>query len=216
MPTEHARVYAAEITLALEYLHTRQIVYRDLKPENLLFDAQGHIKITDFGFAKVVVGRTWTLCGTHEYLAPELITRRGHGLQVDWWALGVLLFEMLAGHPPFVDETPLGIYRKIIAGKIQFPPAFDYAAKSLVKRLLTHEPSRRFGCLRDGAGDVKRHRFFRSIDWTLCLQKKLKVPYKPNTHGPRDWSLFDKYPESTESSAPVIETPEEQALFVNF
>ncbi|XP_022589857.2 cAMP-dependent protein kinase catalytic subunit PRKX [Cyclospora cayetanensis] len=216
MPTDQARLYAAEITLAFQYLHERSIVYRDLKPENLLIDAQGHIKITDFGFAKVVTGRTWTLCGTHEYLAPESITRRGHGLQVDWWALGILLFEMLAGRPPFVDDTPLGIYKKIIAGKIEFPPLFDCAAKSLVKRLLIHEPNKRYGCLRDGAEDVKNHKFFRGIDWNLCYQRKIRPLYKPNIRGPRDSSMFDTYAESTESSAPVIDAATQQALFHNF
>ncbi|KAL8439836.1 hypothetical protein Efla_004362 [Eimeria flavescens] len=216
MPTDQARLYAAEITLAFQYLHGRSIVYRDLKPENLLIDAQGHIKITDFGFAKVVVGRTWTLCGTHEYLAPESITRRGHGLQVDWWALGILLFEMLAGRPPFVDDTPLGIYKKIIAGKIEFPPLFDCAAKSLVKRLLIHEPNKRYGCLRDGAEDVKNHKFFRGIDWNLCYHKKIHPPYKPNVRGPRDSSMFDSYAESTESSAPAVDAATQQALFQNF
>lgn len=216
VPVEQARLYAAEITLAFQYLHERSIVYRDLKPENLLIDAQGHIKITDFGFAKVVVGRTWTLCGTHEYLAPESITRRGHGLQVDWWALGILLFEMLAGRPPFVDDTPLGIYKKIIAGKIEFPALFDCSAKSLIKRLLIHEPNKRYGCLKDGAEDVKNHKFFRGIDWELCYQRKIRPPYKPNIQGPRDSSMFDTYAESTESSAPVIDSATQQALFHNF
>ncbi|CDJ65456.1 AGC kinase, putative [Eimeria necatrix] len=213
---EQARLYAAEITLAFEYLHGRSVAYRDLKPENLLLDAQGHIKLTDFGFAKVVTGRTWTLCGTHEYLAPESITRRGDGLQVDWWALGILLFEMLAGRPPFVDDTPLGIYKKIIAGKVEFPPLFDSAAKSLVRRLLIHEPNKRYGCLKDGALDVKNHKFFRGLDWGLCLRRQLRPPYKPNTRGPRDSSMFDTYAESTESSAPPIDPATQQALFHNF
>ncbi|PHJ22686.1 agc kinase [Cystoisospora suis] len=216
IPTDQARLYAAEITLAFQYLHQRHIVYRDLKPENLLIDSQGHIKITDFGFAKVVKDRTWTLCGTHEYLAPESITRRGHGLPVDWWALGILLFEMLAGHPPFVDENPLAIYRKIIAGKIEFPRSFDYAAKSLVKRLLTHDPMKRYGCLKDGAEDVKNHKFFRGIDWVHCYNKNIRAPYLPNTRGPQDSSMFDKYAESTESSSPPIGAAEQQAFFDNF
>ncbi|EPR59439.1 AGC kinase [Toxoplasma gondii TgCatPRC2] len=216
IPTDQARLYAAEITLAFQYLHQRHIVYRDLKPENLLIDSQGHIKITDFGFAKVVKDRTWTLCGTHEYLAPESITRRGHGLPVDWWALGILLFEMLAGHPPFVDENPLGIYRKIIAGKIEFPRSFDYAAKSLVKRLLTHDPLKRYGCLKDGAEDVKNHKFFKGIDWVKCYNKNIRAPYLPNTRGPQDSSMFDKYAESTESSSPPIGAAEQQAFFDNF
>jgi len=129
-----SRFYAAEIVLALEYLHSKNIVYRDLKPENLLIDKDGHMKITDFGFAKVVEDRTWTLCGTPEYLAPEIIQSKGHGKAVDWWALGILIYEMLAGYPPFYDENPFGIYQKILAGKIEFPRHFDPNAKDLVKK----------------------------------------------------------------------------------
>jgi serine/threonine protein kinase len=111
--------YAGEILLALEYLHSLDTVYRDLKPENLLLTHKGHVKITDFGFAKKIEDRTWTLCGTPEYLAPEIITSKGHGKAVDWWAFGILVYEMLAGYPPFFDDNPFGIYEKILAGRLQ-------------------------------------------------------------------------------------------------
>uniref|UniRef100_G1NPF4 Protein kinase domain-containing protein n=1 Tax=Meleagris gallopavo TaxID=9103 RepID=G1NPF4_MELGA len=117
--------YSTEIICAIEYLHSKEIVYRDLKPENILLDKEGHIKLTDFGFAKKLVDRTWTLCGTPEYLAPEVIQSKGHGRAVDWWALGILIFEMLSGFPPFFDDNPFGIYQKILAGKIDFPRHLD-------------------------------------------------------------------------------------------
>ena len=108
---EAGKFYAASIVLAIQTLHQKDIVYRDLKPENLLLDGKGFLKITDFGFAKIITDRTWTLCGTPEYLAPEIIQSKGHGKGVDWWALGVLIYEMLAGYPPFYDENPFGIYQ---------------------------------------------------------------------------------------------------------
>jgi serine/threonine protein kinase len=143
-----ARFIAAEVVLTFEYMHSKDIVYRDLKPENLLLDRYGHVVITDFGFAKYIQDRTWTLCGTPEYLAPEIIQSKGHGKAVDWWALGVLIFEMLAGYPPFFDDNPFGIYEKILSGKLVIPPHFDVDAKDLVKKLLNTDRTSRLGNLK--------------------------------------------------------------------
>ena len=144
-----ALFYACEIALSLQYLHRMNIVYRDLKPENLLIDKEGHIKITDFGFAKQLTNdRTYTLCGTPEYLAPEIIkgSKVGYGKSVDWWALGILIFEMLSGYPPFYDNEPIGIYKKIVAGIIEFPRFFDVKAKDVIRKLLNPDLNYRLGC----------------------------------------------------------------------
>ncbi|CEM37945.1 unnamed protein product [Vitrella brassicaformis CCMP3155] len=216
LPNDHAKFYGAEIILAFQYLHSMNIVYRDLKPENLLIDSGGHIKITDFGFAKVVEDRTWTLCGTPEYLAPEIIQSKGHGKSVDWWALGILLFEMLAGYPPFYDENPFGIYQKVLAGRIEFPRHFDVKAKDLIKRLLTHDRTKRYGCLKNGAEDIKRHKWYKGTDWDVVFARGLPPPFTPTIKAPDDTSLFDKYPESTEASAPSISPKDQSAFFDDF
>lgn len=120
------RFYAATVTLCFEYLHNKNIIFRDLKPENLLIGNDGYLKLTDFGFAKILnEGRTFTICGTPEYIAPEVILNQGHGKAVDWWTLGVLIYEMHAGIDPFSDDDAMGIYKNILKGKVSFPSVFD-------------------------------------------------------------------------------------------
>ena len=188
--------YSAEIVSCLEYLHDLDIVYRDLKPENLLIDNDGYIKIVDFGFAKVLKsGKTFTLCGTPEYLAPEIILNKGHDRCADWWALGILAFEMQQGTPPFADDNdPMNIYKKVLEAKLPEPkrgdPPLSKTAKTFVQRLCCKDVAQRLGCMRGGAEDVRTHAFLSRINWRRLEKKLLQPPCTPQLTGPMDTSAY--------------------------
>ncbi|OAG32185.1 protein kinase X [Nematocida displodere] len=170
-----AKFYIAEILVALEAMHSQGIVYRDLKPENILLDSSGHIKLADFGFSKRVFdSMTWTLCGTPEYLAPEIITNIGHGFEVDFWSLGVIFYEMVVGVPPFYHENQVELCRQIIHGQIGFPPFLDAITRDLIKKLLTGDREKRLG-YGQGAKMICMHPFFRDINWKK-MQKQMYTP----------------------------------------
>ncbi|XP_066586208.1 cAMP-dependent protein kinase catalytic subunit 1-like [Prorops nasuta] len=192
---ELARFYAAQVTLALEYMHHCTIVYRDLKPENILIDKDGYLKLTDFGFGKMVDGRTWTLCGTPEYLAPEVILSKGYGSAVDWWSFGVLVYEMNAGYPPFYAQNHMKIYEKIVAGKFKFAQHFSETLKDFIKNLLQVDLTRRYGNLKDGTNDIKNHPYFQSTDFLQIYKKEVKPTFVPHSGEPGDASNFDIYDE---------------------
>ena len=193
---ELARFYAAEITLALECLHSHTIVYRDLKPENVLLDEEGHIRLTDFGLSKDSISGTTlthTFCGTPEYLAPEVIQGAGYNKSVDWWSLGTLLYEMITGLPPFFNTNVHVMYERIMRAQLTFPAYVSPDAVSLLTGLLTRDPSRRLGGgLRD-AEELKEHPYFRSIDWSKLYHKRLTPPFRPfNKDGITDVSNIDE------------------------
>ena len=203
LPCSEARLYGAQVTLMFEHLHGADVVYRDLKPENLLIDRDGYLKLTDFGFAKVIQGRTYTLCGTPEYLAPEILLQKGHGKPVDWWCLGILIYEMLVGIDPFSDEDPMTVYQNILRGKVKFPTNFDKDAKSLVKHLLVADLGKRYGNLKGGVRDIKEHRWFNGFDWAACAKKAIKPVYLPKLKSEGDTSNYSQYPDSPELPKPI-------------
>jgi protein kinase A len=197
---EQSKFYAAQVAGAFAHIHSKNIIHRDLKPENILMCPNGYSKLTDFGFAKIIEPgtRTYTLCGTPEYIAPEVLLNKGHGKPVDWWTLGILIYEMIVGQPPFCDEDPRGIYQKILAGKIYFPKYFDKNAKALVKKLLTADLSKRYGNLKDGADDILKHKWFSSLDFGSLEKYETPSPYKPNVKDENDVSNFEDIPDSNE------------------
>lgn len=190
-----AKFYASQVILALEYLHFCNLVYRDLKPENILIDRNGYLKITDFGFCKILNGRTWTLCGTPEYLAPELILSKGYGFSVDWWSFGVLLYEMNAGCPPFYANDPMKTYEKIVSGKYRCPSNFPGDLRDLIRNTLQVDITKRFGVMRNGVMDFKNHRWFKGIEWDAILNCRWAPPYVPKFKHPGDTTNFERYEE---------------------
>ncbi|PNI95133.1 AKT2 isoform 13, partial [Pan troglodytes] len=179
---ERARFYGAEIVSALEYLHSRDVVYRDIKLENLMLDKDGHIKITDFGLCKEGIsdGATMkTFCGTPEYLAPEVLEDNDYGRAVDWWGLGVVMYEMMCGRLPFYNQDHERLFELILMEEIRFPRTLSPEAKSLLAGLLKKDPKQRLGGGPSDAKEVMEHRFFLSINWQDVVQKKLLPPFKP-------------------------------------
>lgn len=190
-----SRFYIAEILMAIEYLHQLNIIYRDLKPENILLDADGHVKITDFGLSKEGIAdnvSAKSMCGTPEYLAPEILAKQGHGKAVDWYSLGALMYEMLTGLPPFYTRDRDKLFERIRKGDLQYPPYIPAAAKSLLQGFLTGDPNRRLG---GGPGDgeeVRAHPWFEGIDWEAVHQRRVPPPFKPNVESGADVKYFDK------------------------
>ena len=211
---QEAQFYAAEISLALDFLHMRGIIYRDLKLDNVLLDHEGHIKLTDYGMCKEGIKKgekTSTFCGTPNYISPELLRAEEYDFSVDWWALGVLLYEMLAGKSPFdsQDSDEDRLFQTILEKTIRIPRSLSVRAQNILKSFLKKDPNERLGCDPDrGFSEIKQHEFFRGIDWVQLERRQIKPPYTPPTESDRDLAHFD--PDFTQQ--PVCFTPDSQDL----
>ncbi|XP_059380741.1 ribosomal protein S6 kinase alpha-3 isoform X4 [Carassius carassius] len=191
---EDVKFYLAELALALDHLHGLGIIYRDLKPENILLDEEGHIKLTDFGLSKESIdheNKAYSFCGTVEYMAPEVVNRRGHTYSADWWSYGVLMFEMLTGTLPFQGKDRKETMTMILKAKLGMPPFLSSEAQSLLRSLFKRNPSNRLGAGPDGVEEIKRHQFYVTIDWNKLFRREIHPPFKPASGRPDDTFYFD-------------------------
>nr|XP_058969985.1 serine/threonine-protein kinase N2-like isoform X2 [Pocillopora verrucosa] len=216
--------YTSCVVLGLQYLHEHEIVYRDLKLDNLLLDSEGYVKIADFGLCKEGMGfgaRTGTFCGTPEFLAPEVLTETSYTRAVDWWGLGVLIFEMLVGESPFPGDDEEEVFDSIVNDEVRYPRFLSTEAIAIMRRLLRRNPERRLGASEKDAEDVRKQPFFRDMNWDDLLARKVRPPFVPSVRHAEDVSNFD---EEFTSEEPVLTPPkearplnsEEQVLFADF
>ena len=193
-PEIKARFYIMELVIALDFLHQNNMIYRDLKPENILLDSQGHVKLTDFGLSKIFENeddKAYTVCGTPQYLAPEILLRKGYDKAVDWWSLGCVLYEMLYGRLPFKLKKGQKISLNIYKEEILFDKKISEEAKDLIINLLIFDPKSRLGSGVDGGEKIKNHNFFKGVNWKDVWDRKLEPPFVPNLKSDQDLKYFD-------------------------
>ena len=191
---EKTRFYIAELILVLNFLHKNKIIYRDIKPENILLDKEGHIKLTDFGLSRICSGKNekvYTVCGTPFYIAPEIIDKKGYNNSVDWWALGCLMYEMLYGKPLFNFTNP-NIDANEFKKPIPFYNCFSEDAKDLISQLVQLDPTKRIGAGPNGFENLKKHKYFEEINWDDLENKKIEPPFIPELESPTDLKYFDR------------------------
>jgi len=220
VPENHAKFYAAGIFEALWYMHRRGFVYRDLKPENVLIGSDGYPVLIDFGFAKYVPDKTYTLCGTPLYLAPEVITNRGHNHAADHWSFGVLLYELMSGYTPFyrsgMDQSDL--FRSILRARYHMSSKLSVDAADLVRKLLIKDPFLRFGSLVGGCSDILQHPFLSSIDIEKFRRKEIAAPVIPRIQNLLDTTNFEDWSHLEDMTAKTFPplTREDEAIFEKF
>jgi len=198
--------YSACVVSAFTNLHEQQIAYRDLKPENLVLNASGYVKVIDFGFTTKVEGKTWTFCGTPDYLAPEIIVGDGHDWGVDCWALGILLFEMTTGKAPFRGRTPMELFEAIMAGHFIMPKFIDKHLSDLIAKLVKNPVNKRLGKTKGGTRAIMKHKYYRKLDWKSLEKCELKAPYQPPVQNPGDAQNFRQILEVGDKD--VVKCPE--------
>jgi len=207
-----SRFYAAEIVCALTFLHSRGVIYRDLKLDNVMLDSEGHVKVADFGMCKdnIIDDNTaTTFCGTPDYIAPEILNEEPYGSSVDWWALGVLMYEMLAGQPPFEADNEDDLFEAILHDDVVYPAWLSDNAKAVLKGFMTKPVAKRLGCGPAGPAEIQGHPFFQGLDWQLLERRKLAPPFKPRLKSAVDTDNFDK---DFTSEAPNLTPCDKQAV----